>query len=286
MTKLKSALYVFVKSFTSPKYYNDIVQTKFSFSMKYFSVLAFISSLIAFSGLIEPIVNDLGKSLKSVEKTIVSSFPEDLVVTVKDGEVSINQPEPYVFKTPDEDFKASLAEGEKVPRNFLVFDSEGTLGDLEKYDTIFLVNKTNILARSSNKIEVYPLSEFPDGTFDAEDIKGLIEEVRPIINALPYIILAFAFLGTLVYYFGFRMIFLLVVGLVLFAVGNLRGLRMKYSKYYQVAIHALTLPLLIEVVAGVFEYPINIPFWFLTLTVLIGVVGLFNVDKNAVDGNN
>ena len=61
---------------------------------------------------------------------------------------------------------------------------------------------------------------------------------------------------------------------------------MKYSKYYQVGIHALTLPLIIEVLSGVFEYPINMPFWFLTLTVLIGVIGLFNIDKDSVEGEN
>ncbi|MBT6401205.1 DUF1189 family protein [candidate division WWE3 bacterium] len=286
MIKLKAAIYVFTKSLTSPKYYNDIVKTNFGFSMKYFSVLALISSLVAFSGLVKPIMTDLGDSLKAVETTVVDSFPDDLEITVKDGEVSINQPEPYIFQTPEEGFESTMEEGQEVPRNLLVFDSKGTLDDLERYDTLFLVNKSNILAQSSNKIEVYPLDEFPNGTFGAEDIKGLLNEVRPFIDAIPYIVLAVALLGTIVYYFGFRLVFLLVVALVLFAVGNLRGLRMKYSKYYQVGIHALTLPLIIEVLSGVFEYPINMPFWFLTLTVLIGVIGLFNIDKDSVEGEN
>ena len=115
MIKLKAAIYVFTKSLTSPKYYNDIVKTNFGFSMKYFSVLALISSLVAFSGLVKPIMTDLGDSLKAVETTVVDSFPDDLEITVKDGEVSINQPEPYIFQTPEEGFESTMEEGQEVP---------------------------------------------------------------------------------------------------------------------------------------------------------------------------
>ena len=92
-----------------------------------------------------------------------------------------------------------------------------------------------------------------------------------------------AFLGTLIYYFGFRLVYLLAVALLLMAVGTLRGMRLTYSKYYQIGIHALSLPLLIEVTAGVFDYSINYPFWFLVLNVLIGILGITSIDKDSID---
>ncbi len=47
--------------------------------------------------------------------------------------------------------------------------------------------------------------------------------------------------------------------------------------------HALTLPLLIEVIARAVEFPINLPMWFLTLNVIMGVIGIFAISKNQVD---
>lgn len=289
MAKLKAAAYIFWKSLSSPKYYSDILKTKFSFSMKYFAVLALIASTITFPGLIKPILTDLRVGMDAIEKNLISAYPEDLVLTIKGGELSINQPEPYIFEMPEDmkiekDMTIGEEGGEKETlTNLLVIDTQGTLDDLEKHDTLILVNKTNILVRNSNKIEVYTLTDFPDGEFDAETMRNLVEETKPFFNALPYIVIAFALLGTIIYYFGFRLAYLVVVALVLMAIGTLRGMRLPFSKFYQLGIHALTLPLLIEVLAGVFEFAINYPFWFLALNVLIGILGITHIDKTDID---
>lgn len=287
ITKLKAAIYVFSKSLSSPKYYQDILDTKFSFSMKYFAVLALIASAITFPSLIKPIMTDLREGIDMVEETLISAYPEELVITTIDGELSINQPEPYIFPMPkDEEIEINGEEETEAFTNLLVIDTVGTIDDLEKHDTLILVNKTNVLVRNSNKIEVYPLSDYPDGEITADTIRGLVDEIGPFFDALPYIVLVLAFLGTLIYYFGFRLVYLLGVALLLMGVGTLRGMRLVYSKYYQIGIHALSLPLLIEVLAGVFEYPINYPFWFLILNVLIGILGIASIDKGSIDTSN
>ena len=253
--------------------------------MKYFAVLALMAAAITFPGLIKPIMTDLKEDLEMVEETLINAYPEDLIVTTEKGELSINQPEPYIFPMPeDAEIKTSGDEEETESfTNLLVIDTEGTIDDLEKHDTLILVNKTNVLVRSSNKIEVYPLKDYPDGEINADTVKNLVEEIGPFFDALPYVVLAMAFLGTLIYYFGFRLMYLLVVALILMAVGTLRGMRLVYSKYYQIGIHALSLPLLIEVTAGVFDYSINYPFWFLVLNVLIGILGITSIDKDSID---
>jgi hypothetical protein len=256
--------------------------------MKYFIVLAFMAAAITFPGLIKPIMTDLKKDLEIVEETLISAYPEDLVVTTEKGELSINQPEPYIFPMP-EDAEIKIIGEEKVTEEFtnlLVIDTAGTIDDLDKHNTLILVNKTNVLVRSSNRIEVYPLKDYPDGEINAETVTALVEEIGPIFDSLPYIVLAMAFLGTLIYYFGFRLLYLLAVALLLMGVGSLRGMRLDYSKYYQIGIHAISLPLLIEVVAGVFDYSINYPFWFLVLNVLIGILAIASIDKDNVDTNN
>ena len=278
MKKLKAATYVFANSLISPKYYQHIIETRFSFSLKYFAVLALIASLITFSSTVKPITQDLSEGISALESTALNAFPEDLVVTLKDGELSINQPEPYIFAMP-KDFTDEPET--KTPSNFLVFDSIGTLDDLEKYDTLILVNRTNILVQGSNKVEVYPLKDYPDGELTAEILRSFANEVKPFLKAIPYIVLTFALLGTVLYYFGFRLAYLVIVSLALMAFGSLRGLKLSFSKYYQVGLHAITLPLIIEVLSDAFQFPINYPYWFLVLNVLVGVIGIFYIKGGA-----
>ena len=287
MKKLKAAIYVFINSLTSQKYYQHIVETRFSFSLKYFAVLALIASLITFSSTVKPITRDLSEGIGALETTVLSAYPKDLIITLKSGELSINQPEPYIFVMP-KDFAAEPEDAEpvaKTPSNFLVFDSNGTLNDLEKYDTLILVNKTNILVQSNNKVEVYPLKDYPDGELTAETLRSLATEIRPFLKAIPYIVLGFALLGTVLYYFGFRLAYLLIVSLLLMAFGALRGLKLSFSKYYQVGLHAITLPLIVEVLSDAFQYPINYPYWFLMLNVLVGVIGIFYIKNGAAKSN-
>ncbi len=290
MKKLKAAIYVFINSLTSPKYYQHIVETRFSFSLKYFAVLALIASLVTFSSTVKPITSDLKEAIGALETTALSAYPEDLVVTLKSGEISINQPEPYIFVMP-KDLAVEPESAEPAdtttenPSNFLVFDSAGTLNDLERYDTLILVNKTNILVQGNNKVEVYPLKDYPDGELTAETLRSLATKVRPFLNAIPYIVLGFALLGTVLYYFGFRLAYLVIVSLVLMAVGSLRGLKLSFSKYYQVGLHAITLPLIVEVLSDAFQYPINYPYWFLVLNVLIGIIGIAYIKNGATKSN-
>lgn len=287
MNKIKAAFYVFYRSLFSPSYYNEVIRIDFKFSVKYFLVLALIASAIAFPRIAEPITTDLSDGLITFEKTLVNAFPEDLIITITEGELSINQPEPYIFKMPEEASKEiEIENAEKAPSNLLVIDTNGTLNDLETYDTLILVNKNNVLLRGNNKIEVFPLKDYPDGEINKETAKTLVNEIGPFLDALPYIVLFFALLGTIIYYFGFRIFYLIFVALILMAVGTLRGMKFKYVKYYQIGIHALSLPLLIEVLAGAFNFPINYPFWFLALNVIIGILGIMHIEKSGVDGTN
>jgi hypothetical protein len=287
MNKIKAAFYVFYKSISSSSYYNDVVKVELKFSLKYFAVLALLASAIAFPRIAIPITTDLKDGITTFKQTLINAYPEDLVVTVKEGELSINQPEPYIFKMPERASDEVAAEStEEVPTNLLVIDTDGTLNDLETHETLILINKTNVLVRGTNKIEVYPLKDYPDGEITKENAQAFVDEIGPFLKALPYIVLAFALLGTIIYYFGLRLIYLAFVALVLMIIGSLRGMKLKYSKYYQIGIHAISLPLLIEVLAGAFNFPINYPYWFLALTIIISLLAILRIDKSDVDDAN
>lgn len=212
-------------------------------------------------------------------------YPNELVVTVKDGELSINQPEPYIIPMPELFREESEDAEDQIPVNMVVFDSNGTLDDLDKYSTLALINKTNLLVRESKGINIYPLKDFPDGELSEEDIQEGLDALTPIAKALPYIIYVFGLFAAMFYYFGVRLVYLAFVAFALFIIGSIRKMGLNFSKYYQIAVHAITLPLIIELLIGAFNLPITLPAWFFTLNLLIGIFALFNIDSSQTESS-
>lgn len=279
MKKIKAFFYVLSKSVTSPKYYNDLLGTNLAFSIKYFLVLALFASMFTTAVTFVPQMSKIKEGVDSFIAHTLEVFPDDFVITTKSGELSINKPEPYIIPMPqiskEERETDQEIPAQKIPANVVVFDANGTIENLESYDTFLLVNKSNILAMGTNKIEVYPLKNLPDGELTKKDLVEFTDSIKPIASAIPYIVLALATISAVFYYFGFRLFYLLFVGLILFVVGRLRGLNLGFGRYYQIGLHALTLPLLVEIAVDTLEISFTLPLWFLTINLIIGVAAVF-----------
>lgn len=282
LQKTKAALYVFFNSLTNPQYYADLLKTKFDFSIKYILILALISSFITATKTTAPLTNDLTNQLNKFSTEVINTFPEELVITIKDGRLSLNTDEPFVVPI-SEEYQAEVITGTEDQQvslvNVLVIDPEGTIDTMDNYKAFMMINSKNIITRQSNKLKTYPLENLPDNEINRGDIIELANRMDAVYAYLPYLILLFAFLLALIYYFGFRMIYLCVVAGILFVYSSLRGLGVRFDKLYQIGIHAMTLPLVIEVVTNVADFPINIPMWFMALNLLMGFVGLYYIDK-------
>lgn len=280
--KIKAAGYVFYKSLTSPAYYKDLLSVKFGFSIKYIFILAFIAAAVTVPVTTGGLINDLRNELDKFMISTSAYYPDELVITMKDGQLSINQDEPFKFAIPEEYKKESLANDSEMEdiENIVVIDPEGTIDQLDEYKTVVLINKSNAIVRESNKIEVYPLSDAPDGELTKNTVMGILDKLAPFVDAIPYIILVLAFILALVYYFGFRLAYLLAVGGVLILASSARGLNLEFKKLYQIGLHAMTLPLVIEVMSTLVKFPINIPLWFLGLNLLMGILGLVYMERN------
>src|SRR3989344_246398 len=158
MTKLKAFFYVFFKSLTSPAYYKDIVASKFSLSLKYFLILAFLSSVVITVSSSSELIGLETTANKFID-SVRDHFPSDLIVTVKAGELSTNKTEPVIFPL-NIDVKKSQVQNVKIPLNALVVDVNGTIDDLDKYQTIVLVNKSNLIVKDEQgKIKVSSLKD-------------------------------------------------------------------------------------------------------------------------------
>jgi hypothetical protein len=93
LTKIKNSIY-------GPKYYQELINLPFSYSLKYFSLFAFIFSLLLVVKFSIFSLPQLYSALNGIGPTIIASYPQELEVSVKGGNVSTNVNEPYFFKAP------------------------------------------------------------------------------------------------------------------------------------------------------------------------------------------
>jgi hypothetical protein len=194
MQKLKSFIFIFKNSLLSFDYYKDVIQTPVSFSVKYYIILALIVSLVTTGAISARLLPKLQPELNNLVSQVQNYYPDELVLTMTDGKLSINKDEPYVIPLPK-----ALAENqtdgqqdentEKLPENLVVLDSQGTIDNLETYNTLILINSANVLYRDQNgKIEVYPLKDMPNGQFNKQNFNELVDKVKAFLGYLPALI--------------------------------------------------------------------------------------------------
>ena len=270
------------KSVVSPKYYGEILKTPFEFSLKYYAVLVLIAAVITSVGtyFIEApkIRSTFQNALSEAEKV----YPDDLVFTIEAGEWEINQPQPLIIPFPGTYTNEDKA---KLPSNLVVFDKNGTVGDLEKYSTAILVNEKNLLIKKAGEPGVYPLKDLPDATLDKGKVVGAIGDVRKVSGwILPPILIIPVFAGLMVYYSIFRGAYLIIVGGLLFILGRALKDGVSYKSAFRIALHTMTLPVLIDTVFSLINLQLPLTYWFLAVNLVMGVFVLREVGKNPVEG--
>ena len=276
MRKLKAMYHVFYRSLVSLKYYNEVVRTNLKFSLKYFFLLVVIISLLTAGVLSARNTPTIQKEVTSNLTQAKSLYPEDLVVTAKNNSLSINKPEPYIIKSP-ETFK-------DFPKNFLVFDSKGILDSIKENETFILINSTNILISdpSTEKVEVYPIKNLPDGQLTKTDFDNLIAKLQGFAKYIPAFLFVAVLLGLIIYNVLFRLVYLLIVAVILMLAGKTKKLSLRYVQYYKIAIHAITIPLLVEFLLTAAGVNIGIPLWFFALNTVFGLLAVSKISNDVV----
>jgi hypothetical protein len=274
--KIKSFTYIFTKSITSTHYYRDLLNTDLRFSLKYYFTLTIVLSLIASLGITLQTKTEFQESANMLLEEMVSIYPEDLTISVEKGTVSINRPQPYFIKAPQ-----TTQTTTNPIENLIVFDTEGTIGDLETYNTLILINKTNILLKDQDTIQVFSLNNIQEGKFDKAKLLKDIEMIQPIIKLAPLLIFILLF-GIFSFYFIFiKSILIFVLSILLMTIGKTRGLALELGKYYQMGMHIVTLSLILEVQIALLGTEIPIPLWTLLINLLIGTIVIFDISSDA-----
>lgn len=257
MKKLSTFVYIFWESLTKPEYYKNIIDAKFSFSLKYLYILLSFSTLLLGlkSALIiaksTPHIPDFIKTTKTVLSKI---YPEELTITITEKKISTNVVEPYYISFPNE---LGVSEGEL--KYLLAIDTSADIADFDKYQSLFLLSKEFVAMKdNSTGYKVQALDEIlknvPDGaTMKKSDFNALVALLDPYYQYIyPAVYVFIVFLVTLwplfVAVLGLvgRLIMLVFSSLLLFIFAKILKRGLTYKNIYQMSMHGLTLPVLIS----------------------------------------
>lgn len=264
---MKTFWRTFVKSLTSPGYYKDVLSARFSFSLKYFLALLFLTAFLFGLKIAGEIAVNLPKIPGFVDQTkkeILTVYPEELILTVKDQKISTNVNEPYFVRPLKEEVDGNLY--------FLTIDTKADIADYQSYRSIILLTETSLVfPRQEVGYQVIPLGQYlrdvPDGMkIDKSVYQEAVKKGLPYLDYLPAvarwgIILSLTALPLISAVFGafWKMFYLLFFAALFFILLKIARKKISFPKVYQLSMHGLTVPVTASLVATTLG--INPVFW-------------------------
>lgn len=270
------------ESIYSPKFYATVPKKTFGTAFKYFVLLALLVAV--FSAIrMEPVFfKTVPQWIDNFTKNAAEIYPADLVIDIKDGKASINQPEPYFISVP-----ASLREsmGKAGIFNLLVIDTVTpfNVDQLDEYGALVWLMKDGIAVKSNQRngeVRTYSLSQAKDFTITRQKFDKLMVKIQP------YTKFAVNFSGPILFVFFiiavfiaglFRMVYLLLFAVVTYIIGKLMKAKLTYGQSYKVSMYAVTLGILIDLVlmfVRAFVPVPQIPYLFTMVTTVVVIANL------------
>lgn len=263
--KVKSSIY-------SPEFYKSVRKKTTGEAFKYFLGLAAILALIQ-AVISIPIAVSIQKELPNISSKVVSYYPAELEVKIKDGRASTNVKEPYFIKMP---------EGEGYA-NLLVIDTKTSYSaeQFTKYSAAAWLTKDTLFVKEENGLRAFELTKIQELTINKTLVSEIVNKISPFFKLIIPVISIFIFLGLILLYI-FRLIQLLFIAIGIYLVGRAMNLNFGYKESYKIGLFAITLPLILDLVLNFSKGLINfsgIPFFFTIATLLVVGVNYYQAKK-------
>lgn len=265
----------FQESIYSKEFYRDLPSQPVSASVSYYFILILFASVIftVVTGVgAWPTVNNF---VKTAGPTIIKSFPEDLVIEIKNGQATHNKEEPVAIPFPSD---------ANMPwRNAVVVDTKSpfSLNKLREHDTLFVLTEDSLAAYENDRgqVRIYPLKDMPNITINRRQIVSWIDTIEPFLGWLIPVMFLVLFIAGLLIYTSF-FIRIILASLLIWLFYRLRKNSLPFKRAYQTAIHASTLAFVISGIILMFipfDLP-SLPFLFTIITVIVAVVNFTHAE--------
>lgn len=260
------------KSIYAPSFYQELLGRPFSFSLKYFYLLTLILVLFVTVVFSLSLIPNINAFLKEFGPKILEAYPQELVITIKNGKASINVPEPYTIKFPD----ILGGNEDKISKNLLIINTKTpfSLQEFRSYDTTALLTENELVFHGDKgDIRIQPLDQVPDTEITKSFIESLIKAVEPFMKYAAPLFAVMMFVGFFIFY-HVNLLYLLFAALLIWIMAKIKKFPIGYKKSYQISIHAMTLPLILYTLAFAFVPQALYTYVF---TVLLLIVAWVNV---------
>ena len=215
-------------------------------------------------------------------------YPNDLVITIKDHKASINKPEPYVVSLPVDwaNKTASTMPSENTKGdydNVLVVDTknEFSLDKYNSYKTFAWLTKDSVVITDNKGIRVMPLSNVTDLVLDKTKVNDFVTLGTSFFAKLVYLLPLALLLVVYLALIG-KLVYLLFGALIIWIISKVKGWGLNYGKSYQIGLHAITLPIIINALVGVLGIIFGFSLPPSAFSAIFVVVVLVNLNKFSV----
>ena len=282
MNYFKVFFYVWKKSFSEAKYYQDVLKAPFSFSLKYFLFFCFLLSIVTTIFLSTKIFLPVNNFLMRFPQVLIKAYPAELEIKVKKGVVTTNIPEPYFI--PSDRFEKTFEDFEKEVKglksdeieNILVIDTNANVEDLKRYQTYALLTRNHLAFYNENgRIEIIQLEYVGNFTLNQQVVRGVVNRFLPFLRVISVFLIPFIFIGTVLFFTTSQLVYLLFSAFVLFLGAKIISFPLSYAKAYQVDLHLTTIITPFFLILSALNIKAQFP---LLRLIIFTVVGLYIVN--------
>lgn len=262
----------FAKAVSSPAFYGEVAAGKAKASpFKYFFILTVLLAVIQASFVTAAVVPGVRLIIAKLRENIVDLYPADLTIKITKGEVTTDVPQPY--KIPLSQLKRLLPDSTSdlgpaglSAENLLVVDTKAKADDFSKYKTLALLTKSGMVivdTESTGGFRYYPIPPEANQTIDRRFVRSLWSQAAPLFNWVIPAIVAVIWVGLLLAYPVWNLIYLLFGALFLMVGTKFIGRRpLSYKTAYKYGLYSITVPLVLGFLLNLTGIAIPVPFFF------------------------
>jgi len=265
-------------SIYGPDYYNELLSKPASYSIKYFIKFALLMSLVMAVVSAFIFIPNIKTFLDNAELKLISNYPKNLEVAVKNGQAFANVQQPYFIKMP-QSLKNNPGNNSFQAENFIVLDTENKF-DLEKFTsfkTWLVVNKDTVSYmddKNNQGITVQPLKDAPDFVVNKDLVVSLVGKIKPFVKFIYPIVIIFVFL-TSMFVLAWHLVYGFFGALLVWLAAKMKKIKISYMKAYQLGIHLMTPVIILSLILIFLKF--DFPFLFTLLLILTAVINLKNI---------
>ena len=270
-------------SIYGPGYYAGLKEKPLGYSIKYFFLLILCLAVISAGVMLFTVIPAINGFLTSFGQQVVAYYPDALQITIANGKVSTNVPEPYFLKLPpalqDRLTQSSDAvSGSSSIQNLLTIDTKDpfTIDEFRNDRTLLLLTGDSIAYEKDQQgqsIVVQPLGASTTIAIDKAGVISFVNKAQPYLKIMDWAIAILMPIGIFCA-LAFRLVYLFFLALLIWGLARISKLEAGYQQSYRWGIHLMTLPLILGTLFWLIAPSFGFPFFFTVMALIMAGINL------------